>query len=86
MCQNQNQQFDKECRTNRTVSSDTVLRFELFDSDKPAPDPDVIGTTRVRISDLILNRKLDSKESFPIEGRRFPKYFIRAKVDFKPMR
>jgi len=40
--------------------------------------------TRVRISDLILNRKLDSKETFPIEGRQFPKYYLKAKIDFKP--
>lgn len=78
-------QFDKECRTNRTVNSNTVLRFELYDSDKPAPQPDWIGLSKVRISDLILNRKLDSKESFPIEGHQFPKYNIRAKIDFKPV-
>ena len=77
-------QFDKDCRTSKPVSSDTVLRFELFDSDKPAPDPDWIGMAKIKVSDLILNRKLDSKESFPIEGRQFPKYYIKAKIDFKP--
>jgi len=62
------------------------LRFEILDSDRPAPDPDVVGTSRVKISDLILSRRLDSKENFPIEGRQFPKYHLRAKIDFKPMR
>lgn len=66
------------------MSSDTFLKMEIFDSDKPAPDPDFVGVSKVRISDLILNRRLDSKESFPIEGRQFPKYFIKAKIDFKP--
>lgn len=61
-----------------------MLRIELFDSDKPAPEPDWIGMTKVKISDLILNRKLDSKEAYPIEGRSFPKYFIKAEIDFKP--
>lgn len=76
--------FDKECRISKPVSADTFLRFEIYDSDKPAPEPDWIGQTRVRISDLIINRKLDSKESYPIEGHRFPKYFLRVKIDFKP--
>lgn len=67
------------------MSSNTVLRFELYDSDKPAPEPDWIGISKVKISDLILNRKLDSKESFPIEGRQFPKYYLKAKIDFKPV-
>ena len=65
------------------MPSDTVLRFEVLDSDKPG-EPDKIGTLKLKISDLILNRKLDSKESFAIEGREFPKYFLRLKVDFKP--
>lgn len=65
------------------MSSDTVLKFEIFDSDKPT-DPDWIGLVKVKVSDLILNRKLDSKESLPIEGRQFPKYFLKVKVDFKP--
>lgn len=76
-------QFDKECRTKKPVSADTTLRFEVLDSDKPS-DPDWIGMSKVKVSDLILNRKLDSKESFPIEGRQFPKYYIKAKIDFKP--
>ena len=63
-----------------------MLRFELFDSDKPAPEPDWIGMSKVKVSDLILNRKLDSKENFNIEGRQFPKYFLKAKIDFKPQK
>lgn len=79
-------QFDRECKTNRAVPSDTVLRVELFDSDKPAPDPDWIGMTKLKVSELILNRRLDSKEMFPIEGRNYPKYYIKAKIDFKPQK
>lgn len=77
-------QFDHKCRTNKAVASDSILRIELYDSDKPNPQPDYIGMTRLRVSDLILNRKLDSRELFPIEGRQYPKYYIKAKIDFKP--
>lgn len=66
------------------MPADTILRFELYDSDKPAPEPDWIGMSKVKITDLILNRKLDSKESFPIEGRKFPKHYLKVKIDFKP--
>ena len=68
------------------MSADTTLRMEIFDSDKPAPDPDWIGMSKVRVSDLILVRRLDSKETFPIEGRQFPKYSIKAKINFIPVR
>lgn len=61
-----------------------MIRFEVYDSDKPAPEPDWIGMTKVKLTDLILNRKLDSKESYPIEGHKFPKYFLKVKIDFKP--
>lgn len=78
-------QFDKECKSNRTVSAATTLRMEIYDSDRPA-DPDWIGMSKVRMSDLILLGMLDKKESFPIEGRQFPKYSIKAKIDFKPQK
>ena len=68
------------------MPADTVLRIEIYDSDKPAPEPDYIGLTRLKVSELILSRRLDSKEMFPIEGRNFPKYYIKAKVDFKPQK
>lgn len=60
------------------------MRVELFDSDKPAPEPDWIGLVKIKVSDLILNRKLDEKQMFPIEGRDFPKYYLKAEVEFKP--
>ncbi|KAG9509536.1 hypothetical protein GZH46_01940, partial [Fragariocoptes setiger] len=83
--QNENEpQFNKDCRWSKPVSTDTILRFEIFDSDKPAPEPDFVGISRVKISDLILNRKLDQKEQLPIEGQKFPKYFLRVKIDFVP--
>ena len=62
-----NKQFNKECRTPKPISADTILRFELFDSDKPNK-PDEVGTTRVKITDLILNDKINRKEMFAIEG------------------
>lgn len=66
------------------MHADTVVKIELFDSDKPSPDPDWIGVSKIKVSDLILQRRLDSKEMFPIEGREFPKHNVKVKINFRP--
>lgn len=77
------EQFDKKCITLKQVPGDAVIRIELVDSDKPAPEPDWIGAAMIRVADLIINRKLDSSESFPIDGLDYPKYYLKAKIDIK---
>ena len=77
-------QFDYDCDIKTPVNGDAVFLFKLLDSDKPHKEPDLIGIARVSLADIIFNQRLDSDENYQIDGQKYPKHYLRARVSFKP--